>query len=106
MFKQQVMVAGRGNAPRSTQLMRLVGSLDLPAETVVGGSHEAGWGPQLNTLKEKPHGANPFPPTRLETTVDQLISAYAGVRHASQSPCVLVVGGSHKAVYRSPISRN
>jgi hypothetical protein len=55
-----------------------------------GGSHEAGSGPQLN--KKKPHGANPFPPTRLGIAVDQLISAYAGVRHASQSPCVLALG--------------
>jgi len=31
----------------------------------VGGSHQAGSGLQLN--KKKPHGANPFPPTRLGT---------------------------------------
>ena len=33
----------------------------------VGGSHQAGSGPQLN--KKKPHGANPFPPTQKRTAV-------------------------------------
>ena len=52
---------------------------------VVGGSHEAGWGPQLNTLKEKPHGANPFPPTRLGTVA----GSYCACPNTWQSPCVL-----------------